>query len=73
MPGFSSFLDWLQAHAIVDSIPDSLLATKVALRGLDADVTEQELDLLEFSACFVAEPSAGPSQIMRRHAIESAF
>ena len=66
-------LDWLQADAIVDSIPDSLLATKVALRRLDAHVTEQKLNLLKFATCLMAKAGTGPPQVMRCHAIESAF
>ena len=57
--GFSSLLDWLQADAIIDSIPDSLLATKVALRRLDAHVTEQKLNLLKFASCLMAKAGTG--------------
>jgi hypothetical protein len=39
-----------------DGVPESLLATDVALGGLNADVAEQKLNLIEFSTCLVTQP-----------------
>ena len=40
-------------YMVVDSSADPLFATKVALRSLNRNVTEKELDLFQFSACCV--------------------
>lgn len=44
---------WFEADLVVDGISEPLLAAEVSLRRLDADMTEQKLDLLKFPACFV--------------------
>ena len=36
--------------SVVDGPADPLFATKITLRGLNRNVSEQELDLLQFSA-----------------------
>ena len=46
------------ADAIVDGVANALLTAQITLRGLDGDVTEKELYLLQFSTSRVAEPSA---------------
>jgi hypothetical protein len=46
---------WLKADVIVDGVSEPLLAAQVSLRSLDADVTEQELDLLKLTACLVTQ------------------
>jgi hypothetical protein len=38
---------------IVDGVSEPLFAAQVSLRGLDADVTKQELDLLKLTTCLV--------------------
>lgn len=50
----------LDPDAIIDGIPEPLLASQVALGGLNADVAEKELDLLEFSAGSAASPEPLP-------------
>jgi hypothetical protein len=40
----------LDADPVVDCAAQLLLAPKVTLRGLDRDVTEQELDLIQLAA-----------------------
>lgn len=40
-------------YTVVDRSADPLFATKVALRSLNRNVTEEELDLFQFSACCV--------------------
>ena len=50
---------------VIDSTANALLASKIALRGLNRDVPEKELDLFEFASRGLAEPRAGPAQIVR--------
>jgi len=53
------------AHSIVDGKAQILLAAEVAFRGLDQDVSKQELDLIQLAASNLAEPRAAASKIMR--------
>jgi hypothetical protein len=50
---------------VIDGQSESLFATEVLLRSLDAGVHQEKLDLLQFSACNMAEAGAGAPQIMR--------
>lgn len=58
---------WLDPDGIVDGVPKPLLASQIALGGLYADVPEQELNLLQFSARFVAQTGARATKVMWRH------
>jgi hypothetical protein len=62
----------LDADRIVDRIPESLFAPQIALSRLNADVPEQELNLLQFSARFVAQAGARAAEVMRGHTSEVA-
>jgi len=42
-------------------------------RRLDAHMSEQELDLLELSACLVAQSGTGTAEIVRRNAMQATF
>src|ERR1700722_5727939 len=64
---------WLQADFVVDRISKPLLAAQISLRGLNAFMSEQELDLLKFSACFVAQSGTGTAEIVRRNPIQTTF
>jgi len=48
------------ADMIVHSVAKALLAAEIPLSRLDAHVTEQKLNLLQFAAGFVAEPCTSP-------------
>jgi hypothetical protein len=50
---------------IIYGVPEPLLATEVLLGCLNGNVAEQELDLFEFTACLVAKPRTGSSQVVR--------
>ena len=52
---------WFDPDSIIHSRPDALLAAEVSFRGLDRDVAQQELYLLQLTARRVAQPRAGPS------------
>jgi hypothetical protein len=43
----------LNADFVVDRIPEPLLATEITFRCLNADMTEEELNLFKFSACLM--------------------
>ncbi len=55
---------WFDPNGIVDRIPKPLLASQIALRRLNADVPEQELNLLQFSACFVAQTGTRAAKVV---------
>jgi hypothetical protein len=52
-------------HAVVHGKPKLLLASEIALGRLDGDVTEQELNLVQFATGKVTETSTGAAEIMR--------
>ena len=61
------------ADAIVDGAANALLTAQITLRGLDGDVTEKELYLLQFSTSRVAEPSARSAKIVRCKSLDTCF
>ena len=58
-------------HSAVNGEAQFLLATEVALRRLDGDVSKQELDLIQFATGKTAEPRSAAAQIMRREFLNS--
>jgi hypothetical protein len=50
-----------------------LIAAQTSLRGLNANMSEQELDLLKLSACLVAQSGTVTAEIVRRNAIQTTF
>ena len=57
----------LDADVVVHSSANTLLASEVSFRRLDRNVSEQKLDLFQFSARGMTELRAGAPQIMWRH------
>lgn len=55
----------LDADAIIDSGMDTLFAAKVFLGCLYRHVSEEKLNLLQFSPGCVAEPRTGATEVMR--------
>jgi hypothetical protein len=53
------------SQSVVHGNPELLLASKITLRGLDGDMSEQKLDLIQFAACEMAERGAGAPQVVR--------
>jgi hypothetical protein len=53
-----------EVKAIVDRMPEILLAAQIAFRGLDGCVTQQELNLLQFATDGVAQLRAGSPQLV---------
>jgi hypothetical protein len=53
------------SQSVVHRNPELLLASKIALRCLDGDVSEQELDLIEFATREVAETGTGTAKVVR--------
>src|SRR5688572_8788409 len=68
--GWSSKI-WFDSQTIVHGIPELLLASEIALRRLNGNVAEQELDLVQFAARQVAQTRAGSSQIVRRQFVDA--
>src|SRR5262245_45576157 len=60
------------SQAVVYGAPQLLLASKVALRRLDRDMTQKKLDLVQFSTSEVAETGTGMSAAVV-HASTAAF
>jgi hypothetical protein len=59
------------AQSIVHRDPELLLASKIALRCPDRDVTEKELDLIQFAAGKVAKTCAGTMQVVWRELVDA--
>src|SRR5712691_773032 len=53
------FALWLDADSVIHGGPDALPAAEVSLRGLDREVAQQELYLLQFTARRVASALPG--------------
>src|SRR3974377_440691 len=62
---------WLNAEAVIDSVPMLLLAPEVPFCRLDRDVPEQELDLIQFAAGQMAQTGTGATQIMRSEPLDT--
>jgi hypothetical protein len=62
---------WLETDFVVDRISEPLLAAKVPFRCLNADVTEQKLNLLKFPARLMTQTGAGTAKIVRRIPIQT--
>jgi hypothetical protein len=60
----------LDAHSVIDRVAELLLASEVALSGLNGDMPEQELDLIEFTTREVAQPCAS-AKVMRSKFFDS--
>src|SRR5215831_15859404 len=54
----------LDAHSVIDGIAKLLLAPEVPLCGLDGDMPEQELNLIQVADDQMAQPRASAPQIM---------
>jgi hypothetical protein len=61
-----------QSDPVVDWVAQALLATKIAPSSLNRHMSEQELDLFEFTSRLVAEPGARPAEIVRGDRSEAA-
>ena len=61
---------WLDTNVIVYCNPKLLLAAEVPLGRLDADVTEQKLDLFQLATGDVTQTGASPPEIVRCKAAE---
>jgi hypothetical protein len=61
------------ADAIVNGAANALLAAQIPLGGLNGNVPEKKLDLLQFSTGRMAEPGARPAKIVRRKPLDACF
>ena len=64
---------WFDPDSIIHGRPDTLLAAEIPFCGLDRDVAKQELYLFQFASRCVAQPRAGPSQVVRRQLFDGGF
>ena len=60
----------LDAHPVIDSLAELLLASQVALGGLDRDVPKQKLNLIQFAAGKVTQPCASTAKVVRRKLLD---
>ena len=61
----------LDSDSIIDRRPNPLLATQVAFSGLNGDVSQKELDLLQLSSRGVAESGTRSAKVMRSQFLQS--
>ena len=60
----------LDPEPIVDGTPQLLLASQVAFRGLNRNVPQEELNLIEFAAGPMTESRACAPKIVRRQLVD---
>ena len=56
---------------MIDGGPETLLATQILFRGLDTDMTQQELNLFQFAARHVTQARAGAAKVVGRNVAET--
>jgi hypothetical protein len=61
----------LNSDPVVHGRPNSLLAAEVPFRGLNRNMTKEELDLLQLPSCRVAEPGASPAEVVWCQLVDS--
>jgi hypothetical protein len=57
-PVISNSPEWFDAYTVVHGFAKSLLATQISLRRLHGNVSQQELNLFQFSAGTMTKPRA---------------
>jgi hypothetical protein len=62
----------LKADVVVHGIPQPLFAAQIPFGGLDADMSQQELNLFDFSPSFVTQARACAAKVVRRNVRHSA-
>ena len=58
--------DGFNSDLVVHGLSQSLFASEILFRGLNRDVAQQKLDLLQLAPRAVAETSTRPSKVMGR-------
>ena len=61
------------SEAVVDRSMYSLVTAKILFCGLNGDVPEKKLDLVEFATCSPAETGARPTKVMGRQFFNSGL
>jgi hypothetical protein len=56
----------LNPDFVIDGTLNPLFATEISFGCLNRNVTEQELDLLQFASGGVAKPCTGSAEVVRR-------
>lgn len=56
---------WLKTNLVVHGRYEPLTRAEIALRGFNRSVTEQELDLLQFSSSSMAQAGTRAAEVMR--------
>jgi hypothetical protein len=65
-------LVWLNAQSVIDGAARLLPAPEVLFCSLDRDMSEQELDLIQFAAGEVAQTGAGATKAMRSELLDTS-
>jgi hypothetical protein len=56
---------------IINSVVEALFAAEVPLGCLHRDMSQEELYLLQLTACLMTETGTGPAEVMGRQSLES--
>src|SRR3954470_16103437 len=64
---------WIEADRVIHGILKTLLAAKIPFCGFDGNVSEEKLNLLEFTSCLMAESCTCPAQVMWSKACQTAI
>src|SRR3954454_18750754 len=68
---FTTNLQIFKTEFVIDCVSDLLLTAEILLGGLDGNMTEKELDLLQLSSSHMAELGARTPKIMRRKPVDT--
>ena len=62
-----------EVEKIVHRMPEILFAAETAFRGLHRGISQQELDLLQFTTAILAQLRTSSPQIMRGDVLQTGF
>ena len=55
---------WIEPDRVIHGILKPLLAAQIPFCGFDGNMSQEKLNLLEFTSCLMAESRTCPAQIM---------
>jgi len=67
----SSSASRFDADAVIDRAANPLLAAQIPLGGLNGNVPEKKLYLLQFATCGMAQPGTRPAKIVRSKPLDA--
>ena len=63
---------WIEPDRVIHGILKPLLAAQIPFCGFDGNMSQEKLNLLEFTSCLMAESRTCPAQVMWSKADQTA-